>query len=145
MNAASYESTEGVDLTDAKIPSFLDYINTSTVSSIYLHECDSYEVQEIIHELENGKASDIPIKLIKRASNVVSPLLSQYFNILMYKGIFPDEMKVGKITPIYKKDSEDELENYRPVSTLPLFGKIFEKIIYSRLYSFFLSTERNSQ
>ena len=37
---------------------------------------------------------------------------------------------------IYKKDDEQLLENYRPVSTLPIFGKIFEKIIYVRLYSF---------
>ena len=51
-------------------------------------------------------------------------------------GTFPDELKIGKISPIYKKDNEELLENYRPVSTLAIFGKIFEKIIYSRLYSF---------
>jgi len=57
----------------------------------------------------------------------------------MTAGIFPDALKVGKITPIYKKGSNELLENYRPVSTLPIFGKIFEKIIYSRLYSFLTS------
>ena len=54
-------------------------------------------------------------------------------------GNFPDQLKIGKITPIYKKGNEELLENYRPVSTLPLFGKIFEKIIYSRLYNFMTS------
>ena len=48
-------------------------------------------------------------------------------------------MKIGKITPIYKKDNPQELGNYRPVSVLPIFGKIFEKVIYSRLYSFMTS------
>ena len=57
----------------------------------------------------------------------------------MINGIFPDKLKTGKITPIYKKENEELLENYRPISTLPIFGKIFEKIIYSRLYSFFVS------
>ena len=57
----------------------------------------------------------------------------------MKTGKFPDELKTGKITPIYKKDDEEHFENYRPVSTLPIFGKIFEKIIYRRLYSFFTS------
>ena len=57
----------------------------------------------------------------------------------MSKGIFPDILKVGKITPIYKKDIPELLENYRPVSTLPIFGKIFEKVIYERLYSFMIS------
>ena len=54
-------------------------------------------------------------------------------------GKFPDDLKTGKITPIYKKDNAELLENYRPISTLPIFGKLFEKIIYSRLYSFFVS------
>ena len=50
--------------------------------------------------------------------------------------------KSGRISPIYKKDNEELMENYRPVSTLPIFGKIFEKIIYTRLYSFFSSEGR---
>ena len=56
----------------------------------------------------------------------------------MIQKLFPDELKIGKISPIYKKDNEELLllENYRPVSTLAIFGKIFEKIICSRLYSF---------
>ena len=56
-------------------------------------------------------------------------------------GIFPDPLKIGKITPIFKKGDDSSFENYRPVSTLPIFGKIFEKIIYERLYSF-LTTQK---
>lgn len=123
---------------DAEQPSFLDFLKTSCASSMYLYDCTSDEVQQIINDLENGKASDIPIKLVKRSSQILGPKLSQYYNILMQKGIFPNELKVGKITPIYKKGNEEKLENYRPVSTLPLFGKIFEKIIYKRLYSFLI-------
>ena len=48
-------------------------------------------------------------------------------------------LKIGKITPIYKKGNKEYLENNRPISTLPIFGKIFEKIIYKRLYNFFTS------
>ena len=48
-------------------------------------------------------------------------------------------LKIGKISPIYKKDGIELLENYRPVSTLAVFGKLFEKVIYSRLYSFLVS------
>ena len=62
-----------------------------------------------------------------------------HFNYLMSIGKFPDELKLGKITPIYKKDNEELLENYRPVSKLPIFGKIFEKVIYDRLYNYFVS------
>ena len=54
----------------------------------------------------------------------------------MNLGIFPDTLKTSKVTPIYKKGNREHIENYRPVSTLPIFGKIFEKLIYSRLYGF---------
>ena len=52
-------------------------------------------------------------------------------------GTFPQCLKTGRITPVYKKGCKDDISNYRPVSTLPLFGKIFERMLYTRLYSFF--------
>ena len=54
----------------------------------------------------------------------------------MTVGKFPDILKTGKITPIFKKGNPQLLDNYRPVSIIPIFAKIFEKVIYSRLYSF---------
>ena len=110
------------------IQPFTAFLKQSNISSIYLSECTSYEISELISGLENSKASDIPIKIIKRSSHIISPLLASHFNESMSKGIFPDILKVGKITPIYKKDNPELLENYRPVSTLPIFGKIFEKV-----------------
>ena len=121
------------------LPTFTDYLPSSITSSIYLRECDSQEVIEIISELKNGKSSDIPIHVIKKSSSVIAPYLVKYFNICMQDGYFPHELKTGRISPIYKKEDEQLLENYRPVSTLPVFGKILEKIIYSRLYSFLIS------
>ena len=119
------------------LPNFCDYLPRSTTSSIYMHECTTEEVRKIISELKNGKSSDIPIHVIKKSSSIISPLLSVLYNECMTDGIFPDDLKTGRISPIYKKDNEECLENYRPVSTLAVFGKIFEKIIYNRLYSFF--------
>ena len=94
--------------------------------SMFLYDCDPDEIAQIIRELQNGKASDIPISVIKKLSSVLSPALSLHFNHLMRIGVFPDKLKIGKITPIYKKGDEELLQNYRPVSTLPIFGKIFE-------------------
>ena len=54
---------------------------------------------------------------------------------------FPDILKVGKITPIYKKGNPQLLDNYRPVSVIPIFAKNFEKVIYRRLHSFFSATK----
>ena len=60
---------------------------------------------------------------------MIIPILSLHFNYLMEVGKFPDELNLGKTTPTYEKDSDELLENYRPLSTLPNFGKIFKKII----------------
>ena len=109
------------------------------LGSMALFECTEDEINRIIHELQNGKASDIPIKIIKKSAHIICPVLEKLFNHSMQTGIFPDELKLGNISPIYKKDNEELLENYRPVSTIPIFGKIFEKILYSRFYNYFTS------
>ena len=106
---------------------------------IYLSDCTNEEVVEIINGLENGKSSDIPIKIIKKSASIICPILTKYINHSMKSGVYPDRLKLGKITPVYKKGDPELLENYRPVSTLPIFGKIFEKVIYERLYSYFMS------
>ena len=121
------------------LSSFCDYLPRSSSSSIFLNDCTTDEVSKIISELKNGKSSDIPIHVVKSSSKVIAPILSVLYNECMRDGVFPDELKIGKITPIYKKDNEELLKNYRPVSTLAVFGKIFEKIIYNRLYSFLQS------
>ena len=123
------------------IQPFTVFLKQSNVSSIYLQDCTPDEIHKIISELENNKASDIPIKVVKQTSHIISPVLAKHFNHAMSKGEFPDILKIGKITPIYKKDDKELFENYRPVSTLPIFGKIFEKVIYERLYSFFVSQQ----
>ena len=60
--------------------------------------------------------SDIPVKIIKKCNKFISPILAQHFNNLIKIGKFPDDLKTGKITPIYKKDNAELLENYRPAA-----------------------------
>ena len=121
------------------IPPHESYFDKTVMSSIYLNDCDINEVTTIIKDLDSNKSSDIPVKIIKHSIHLISPVLCKYLNIFMAKGLFPNILKVGRITPIYKKGDPQVFGNYRPVSTLPLFGKIFEKIIYNRLHSYLAS------
>ena len=94
---------------------------------------------KIIKDFEGDKASDISVKVLKRIAIYISSHLSGFINYFMQLGVFPKLLKVGKISPIYKKGDSQLFENYRPISLLPIFGKIFEKILYDRLYNFFSS------
>ena len=132
-------SMTDLDLSDCVFSSFEDYLDRPVNNSMALFSCTSDEIIDIISELDNNKSSDIPVRIIKKASHVISPILSEHFNNLMTDGVFPEVLKVGKVTPVYKKENPESIENYRPISTLPVFGKIFEKIIYNRLYSFLQS------
>jgi len=132
------EKADG-DIEIEPLPKFSDFMPKQNPKSIFMSECTEEEISKIISELQNGKASDFPIHVIKKLAHILSPVLSHHFNHLMTVGYFPKILKIGKISPIYKKDDEELLQNYRPVSTLPIFGKIFEKVIYSRLYGFLAS------
>ena len=133
----AYLTTTG--LTIQPLKSFSDYLPNSISSNIYLHECDEGEIHEIITELDNGKSSDIPIHIIKNSLSIITPYLVNFFNKFIIDGIFPDKLKIGRISPIYKNENDELFENYRPISTLPIFGKIFEKVIYKRMYNFLTS------
>ena len=105
-------------------------------SSIFLYQCSSEEVIRIIKDFEGDKASDISVKVLKRISKFIAGHLSGFINYFMELGTFPNILKIGKITPIHKKGDAQLFENYRPISVLPIFGKIFEKVMYDRLYNF---------
>ena len=123
-------------ISDSQFTSFEDFLAPSVSKTIYLEDCSPTELLDLISDLDNNKASDIPVRVVKKSAHIIAPILSEYFNLHMKEGIFPEVLKLGKIMPIFKKGNPEDIGNYRPVSTLPIFGKLFEKIIYSRIYSF---------
>ena len=120
-----------------KSPKFTDYLDKRVCSSIFLYQCNKSEVCEIIKEFQSDKTSDISV--LKRVAVHVAEHLSGFINKFMELGTFPKLLKIGKISPLHKKGDVQLLDNYRPISVLTIFGKIFEKILYNRLYSFFTS------
>ena len=130
----AYVDENGIRIND--VPKFTDFMPSACQSSISLSKCNESEIESIVSELKNGKSSDIPVHVVKFTVKTIAPYLTTIFNKCMSEGYFPNELKTGKISPIHKKENEEILDNYRPVSTLPIFGKIFEKLIYTRLYGF---------
>ena len=105
--------------------------------------CAKY-VENVIKYIPYDKATgeEIPLHILKQ-SCFTYQILTDCINDALSRGIFQDKSKVGNITPVHKKDEAADKENYRPVSVLPLFSKIFEKVIYDQL-SLYLEKYLNS-
>ena len=79
---------------------------------------------------------NIPIKLLKIAKHHIAVPLSDICNASFSEGKFPDKNKMAKVIPIHKKSCTNDINNYRPISLLPVFSKIMEKLMAKRLNVF---------
>ena len=64
---------------------------------------------------------------MKQVSNEYCIPLTNLFNLSVLQGDFPSEMKLAKVLPIYKTDNHQLIQNYRPISVLNLFSKVYKK------------------
>ena len=100
------------------------------------------ELKDAFFSLQTNKSpghDGISFNVIKNCFGSLSTPLLNIFNLSLEKGIFPDELKIASVTPIYKTGNENDFGNYRPISVLPCFSKILERIMYKRLYNHLLS------
>jgi hypothetical protein len=97
------------------------------------------DLEKLILEMNESKStqgSDIPTKIIKENSKMFSKYLTSVFNDCIEKCIFPSNLKLSEITPIFKKGSKLKKDNYRPVSILPNISKLFEKLLHDQIYNY---------
>ena len=66
----------------------------------------------------------IPARLLRETVDIITPSFTKLFNKSLQLGIIPDEWKVAYVVPVYKKGRKDCVENYRPISLLPLVSKV---------------------
>ena len=79
---------------------------------------------------------DISADVVKKVSDKISVILKNIFEISFAKGVFPDKLKIARVTPIFKKGNNIILTNDRPISVLPFCSKLLERITYNCLYKF---------
>ena len=90
------------------------------------------EFETAYKSLKRNKASgidDINSNIVTDSFEELKNPLFHIFRASLREGVFPDKIKTAKVSPIFKRGNNLQTENYRPVSVLPLFSKIFEKIM----------------
>ena len=116
-----------------------DYFENSNEHTFFLRETTPDEVAGGswgTKKFETKKASDlysISPKFVKISADVIKTKLSLMINESFQQGVFRDNLKVGMVYPIHKGDSEMVCSNYRPISMLPIFSKLVEKLMHKRL------------
>ena len=118
---------------------YYDYIKAAHDKSIFMKPIIEDEIIKIIGKFDKNKSAGhdgIGNLIVKRVANEIARPLSAIFNLSLTTGIFPDQLKVAKVIPIYKKDDNEIFSNYRPVSVLPCFSKILERLVFNRCIEF---------
>ena len=106
--------------------------------SMVMYPTTPNEIIPIIKNLKNRNTiDDIPTKVIKIAHKEMSIILCNLFNKMIETGVYPSLLLSANVSPIYKSGSRTDIKNYRPISILKIFDKIFEKLIHARLENFF--------
>ena len=119
---------------------FQNYLKNKISYSFKFTAIDTKTISEIIDNLAPKTSSGfdgISTKLIKTIKNVLIKPVTIIINQMIATGIFPDKLKIAKVTPVFKKDDETLFTNYRPISILPALSKIFEKVIFKQMYEYF--------
>ncbi len=117
---------------------FKDYI-TTTSSSFNFQTVSESNVYRLLLSLNPRKSTGIdkiPAKIIRIAAPVITNSLTKIFNMAIISATVPSEWKIARVTPIFKNGPRNQLNNYRPISILPVVSKLFEKVLCEQLQEY---------
>ena len=101
---------------------------------------DGNNIKKIADKLDNKKSfgiDGISNIIMKSIINILIKPITIIINQMLETGVFPDKFKVAKLIPLLKKVDPTLLTNSRHISLLPSLSKIFENVLYQRLYAYF--------
>ena len=125
----------------SKLPSHLHYLTDNRLSSVSFSQDD---IAKIIQNLDPNKAhghDNISIRMLKICGSSIYKPLEMIFKQCIETGVFPSEWKKANIVPIHKKGDKQTLENYRLLSLLPICGKILERLMFNKMFNFFMENK----
>ncbi|XP_055605124.1 uncharacterized protein LOC129753336 [Uranotaenia lowii] len=101
--------------------------------SLFLRPATVSEVLLEISNLDSNKSNNITVDTPKTHHLALSNILTDIFNEIVGTKVYPDPMKLARVTPIFKSGDNSDVSNYRPISTLLVLNKILEKLLVTRI------------
>jgi hypothetical protein len=129
-------NNDTITLTREDTTKFLTEAIPKNFPSINLMPTTANEIRSIIHSLKSKSLcgyDEISTTLLESCADYICLPLSYLCNQSMAAGVFPEQLKYSKVKLLYKKGEKSCISNYRPISLLPAFSKIFEKVMYKRV------------
>jgi hypothetical protein len=127
----------GETINNDNILNYLFSLCTGPINDLKRVLVTGKEIKDITKSLKNKNScghDEIPMKILKLSMPFTASPLTCICNRSLSTGIFPSRLKYSQIHPIYKKGERSKLSNYRPISVLTSSSKVFEKVIFNRLY-----------
>ena len=118
---------------------FKSYLRNKIDETFFIQPILEPDILKEIYKLKPKKSpgpDNISNKLIKSCAGALVLPLSIIYNKSIVSGQYPTKWKLGRVIALYKKNSHYNPENYRPISLLDCFGKIFERLIYNQMMKF---------
>ena len=138
----SYFTSIGPELA-SKLPNVTDISlqlpDNSLNEAFSLIAVEEEDVLSILEQLDSKKAAGLDLvkpKVAKAIAKQICKPLQHIINKSMQFSKVPNKMKMARVTPIHKKGSESECANYRPISILPIFSKVMEKIVNNQILNY---------
>jgi hypothetical protein len=113
--------------------------NNNTANSFFMQPSHEQEILSIVKAMKPKTSSgfdSISPKLLQGTIQGISSPLTHIINLSLEKGEVPNLMKFAKVIPVHKGGELSSILNYRPISLLPTFSKVLERVVYKRLYHY---------
>jgi hypothetical protein len=130
----TFNITNNEDIEDNNCIDYLYRVFNNPFPNITFDRTTTREIEKIMKSLKckNSSGYDgISVKILKLCSSFIAAPLNYIFNRSILSGSFPTRLKYSIIKPLLKKGDNKDVKNYRPISLLTSFSKIFEKLIYT--------------
>ena len=116
---------------------FQDYYGSKLTNSNKLHlspVCEEFVEKELLglNPSKSTGLDSIPARFLRDGASVLKGPLTHIINLSITSGIVPDDFKVTKVKPLFKKNKQTDVGNYRPVSILNIVSKVLEKTVYTQ-------------